>query len=129
MWELLKQLNERGRTIILTTHYLEEAEYLCKHVGIINKGKIIVDEPMRDLLEQLKRTTLIVYLKEPLTTPPELSTAESIMTDNKTLELTFEGEVTLDLVFNELYNKNISVLSVRNKANRLEELFMDLVKG
>ena len=128
MWELLKQLNEQGRTIILTTHYLEEAEYLCKHVGIINKGKIIVDEPMRDLLEQLKRTTLIVYLKKPLTTPPELSTAESIMTDNKTLELTFEGEVTLDLVFNELYNKNISVLSVRNKANRLEELFMDLVK-
>ena len=128
MWELLKQLNEQGRTIILTTHYLEEAEYLCKHVGIINKGKIIVDQPMRDLLEQLKRTTLIVYLKHPLTSAPRLTTAESILTDRKTLELTIEGEVSLDLVFNELYDKDISVLSMRNKANRLEELFMDLVK-
>lgn len=127
MWELLKDLNNQGRTIILTTHYLEEAEYLCKHVGIINKGKIIVDQPMRELLEQLKRTTLIVYLKQPLASAPELNSASAVLTDSKTLELTIEGEVTLDSVFNELFSKNIHVLSMRNKSNRLEELFIDLV--
>ena len=128
MWELLKELNEKGRTIILTTHYLEEAEYLCKHVGIINKGNIIVDQPMRDLLDQLKRTTLVVYLKEPLVTAPLLENAEPILTDPKTLELTTISGVTLDAVFNELHAKGISVISMRNKANRLEELFIDLVK-
>ena len=128
MWELLKELNDKGRTIILTTHYLEEAEYLCKQVGIINKGKIIVDQPMRDLLDQLKRTTLIVYLEEPLSSVPSLKNAESVLTDPKTLELTTGCGVTLDTVFNELHTKGISVLSMRNKSNRLEELFIDLVK-
>jgi ABC-2 type transport system ATP-binding protein len=129
MWELLKRLNEQGRTIILTTHYLEEAEYLCKNVGIINKGKIIVDQPMRGLLEELKRTTLIVYLKHPLTAAPKLTASEAVLTDSKTLELTIEGETTLDSVFNELYGKNIHVLSMRNKSNRLEELFIDRVNN
>lgn len=127
MWELLQKLNSDGRTIILTTHYLEEAEYLCRNVGIINNGDIVIDTSMREFLDQLKKETFIIYLKNSITDIPSLVSAETIMTDDKTLEITPKENNTLDSVFSELSQQNIQVLSMRNKSNRLEELFMSLV--
>ena len=128
MWDLLQKLNADGRTIILTTHYLEEAETLCKNVGIINQGKIIIDAPMRDLLDQLKRETFIFYLAEPAAQAPVLETAHCDWIDQRTLEITLDHQSQLDRVFKELADLNIGILSMRNKSNRLEELFINLVK-
>lgn len=127
MWELLQKLNADGRTIILTTHYLEEAETLCKNVGIINHGKIIIDAPMRDLLDQLKRETFIFYLSEPAEQAPTLASALCTKIDARTLEITLDHQSQLDHVFHELAALNIGVVSMRNKSNRLEELFINLV--
>lgn len=127
MWDLLQQLNADGRTIILTTHYLEEAETLCKNVGIINHGKIIIDAPMRDLLDQLKRETFIFYLSTPCLSPPTLESAHCEWIDQRTLEITLDQQSQLDRVFEELAGLNIGVISMRNKSNRLEELFINLV--
>ena len=127
MWELLQKLNADGRTIILTTHYLEEAETLCKNVGIINHGKIIIDAPMRDLLDQLKRETFIFYLSEPAEQAPTLASALCTKIDARTLEIPLDHQSQLDHVFHELAALNIGVVSMRNKSNRLEELFINLV--
>jgi len=128
MWDLLQDLNASGKTIILTTHYLEEAETLCKNVGIINHGNIIIDAPMRDLLDQLKKETFIFYLSDALESTPQLSQATTHLNDARTLEVTLNPEVSLNAIFEELAQQNIQVLSMRNKSNRLEELFMDIVK-
>jgi len=128
MWNLLQDLNASGKTIILTTHYLEEAETLCKNVGIINHGNIIIDAPMRDLLDQLKKETFILYLANVMDMTPQLSQATTQLRDARTLEVTLNPEVSLNSIFEELAQKNIQVLSMRNKSNRLEELFIDIVK-
>lgn len=128
MWDLLQELNHSGKTIILTTHYLEEAETLCKNVGIINHGNIIIDAPMRDLLDQLKKETFIFYLADRLNDAPKLTQAECQLSDARTLEVTLHPEVALNYVFEALAQHNIQVISMRNKSNRLEELFMDIVK-
>ncbi|MBT5097622.1 MAG: ABC transporter ATP-binding protein, partial [Proteobacteria bacterium] len=88
IWELLQELNAEGRSIILTTHYLEEAEYLCKNVGIINQGKIIIDTSLRALLDQLKQETFIFYLQDALATAPKLENAHAQLSDERTLEIT-----------------------------------------
>jgi ABC-2 type transport system ATP-binding protein len=129
MWQLLEQLNNEGRTIILTTHYLEEAEYLCKNVGIINQGKIVVNTTMRNVLDQLKKETFILYLNQEVNQAPALHCAESTLKDTRTLEVTPIDHHTLHEIFSELKILNIDVVSMRNKANRLEELFMDLVRN
>ncbi len=129
MWELLQKLNSDGRTIILTTHYLEEAEYLCRNIGIINNGDIIIDTSLREFLDQLKKETFIVYLKHPVSTAPTIKCADVIISDNKTLEVTPNENHTLESVFSEFSKQNIQILSMRNKSNRLEELFMNLVKN
>lgn len=129
MWELLQNLNNDGRTIILTTHYLEEAEYLCRNIGIINDGRIIINTSIRELLEQLKKETFILYLKHSITEIPEIESAEVVIKDDKTLEITPTEFSTLESVFAELTRHNIKISSMRNKSNRLEELFMDLVKS
>lgn len=128
MWKLLQDLNEDGRTIILTTHYLEEAEYLCKNVGIINQGKIIIDTSMRLLLDQLKKETFIFYLRDPVAVPPAIEHGEMHFIDERTIEVTPHESCTLNNLFADLDRQNIAVVSMRNKANRLEELFIDLVK-
>jgi ABC-2 type transport system ATP-binding protein len=128
MWELLQQLNDDGRTIILTTHYLEEAEYLCRNVGIINDGNIIIDTSLREFLDQLKKETFIVYLKTPITVAPSIENVSIILTDERTLEVTPEESQTLELIFSVFAKLNIQIVSMRNKSNRLEELFMNLVK-
>lgn len=128
MWELLKQLNKDGRTIILTTHYLEEAESLCRNIGIINHGKIIIDSSLRDFLDQLKKETFVIYLKNPISSIPPIKFADIIIHDSKTLEITpIEGH-TLETIFTQFSEQKIEILSMRNKSNRLEELFMALVK-
>ena len=127
MWELLQKLNQDGRTIILTTHYLEEAEYLCRNIGIINDGNIIIDTSLRNLLDQLQKETFILYLKDTIQQTPSLTNTATLLTDNRTLEVTPQQDQTLDKIFLELSEKGISVLSMRNKSNRLEELFLDLV--
>ncbi len=128
MWDLLQDLNASGKTIILTTHYLEEAETLCKNVGIINHGNIIINAPMRDLLDQLKKETFILYLANAMDMTPQLTQATTQLRDARTLEVTLNPEVSLNSIFEELAQKNIQVLSMRNKSNRLEELFIDIVK-
>jgi len=127
IWELLQELNAEGRSIILTTHYLEEAEYLCKNVGIINQGKIIIDTSLRALLDQLKQETFIFYLQDALATAPKLENAHAQLSDERTLEITPNTTLSLDELFAELHNLGIRVRSMRNKSNRLEELFMNLV--
>ena len=127
MWKLLQKLNDDGRTIILTTHYLEEAEYLCRNIGIINNGDIIIDTSLRELLDQLKKETFIIYLKNPISSKPNIQNAEVIITDDKTLEITPKEDYTLENIFSEFSDANIQILSMRNKSNRLEELFMNLV--
>lgn len=129
MWQLLEKLNNEGRTIILTTHYLEEAEYLCKNVGIINQGKIVVNTTMRSVLDQLKKETFILYLNKEVDQAPCLNTGECLLKDSRTLEVTPVDNLSLHKIFTELHSLNIEVISMRNKANRLEELFMDLVKN
>lgn len=128
MWEFLQQLNAQGTTIILTTHYLEEAEMLCRNIGIIDNGELVENTSMKGLLAQLKSETFILDLaaNSPL---PKLEGYSCCLTDTSTLEVEIMREQGLNDLFAQLSAQKIQVLSMRNKANRLEELFVNLVKG
>jgi ABC-2 type transport system ATP-binding protein len=128
MWEFLRAINAAGTTIILTTHYLEEAESLCRHVAIIDEGKIIEDAPMSTVLRKLQREVFVLSLAEPLTEAPELNGFETVLRDDCELEVDKGPAVNLNDLFAQLNKRNIEVVSLRNKANRLEELFMRLVE-
>ena len=128
MWELLSEINEDGKTIILTTHYLEEAENLCKNIAIINHGKIIVDTSIRELLEKLNEESFILYLKHPITTKINLNKYQCNLIDNKTLDVSLARDKSLYELFLALNNQGIDVLSIKNKTNRLEELFLHLTR-
>lgn len=127
MWTFLKKLNAQGTTIILTTHYLEEAEMLCRNIGIIQHGELVENTSMKQLLSQLESETFIFDLmpKSPL---PNLVGYESRLVDTSTLEVDVKREQGLNGVFSQLSDQGIQILSMRNKANRLEELFVSLVK-
>ena len=126
MWTFLKQLNAEGTTIILTTHYLEEAEMLCRNIGIIQRGELGENTSMKGLLSKLESETFILDLapKSPL---PELQNYQYRLVDTSTLEVDVKREQGLNGVFAQLNAQGIQVLSMRNKANRLEELFVHLV--
>ncbi|WP_025123048.1 MULTISPECIES: ABC transporter ATP-binding protein [unclassified Serratia (in: enterobacteria)] len=128
MWGFLKELNAQGTTIILTTHYLEEAEMLCRNIGIIQNGELVENTSMKGLLAKLKSETFILDLaaKSPL---PHLEGYHSRLTDTSTLEVEVMREQGLNGLFTQLSAQGIQVLSMRNKANRLEELFVNLVNG
>ncbi len=126
MWDFLTELNDNGTTIILTTHYLEEAERLCRNIAIINHGVIIEHSPMRHLLEKLDSEYFMLYLREPLAAAPALQSAESRLVDPKTLEVAISREHDLNAIFIELDRLGIKLISMRNKTNRLEELFIKL---
>ena len=128
MWEFLRHINESGTTIILTTHYLEEAESLCRHVAIIDEGEIIEDAKMSTVLRKLQRELFILSLREPLQSAPELPGFESTLLDEQELEVALHAEDDLNTLFDRLDDKGIKVTSLRNKANRLEELFIGLVE-
>ncbi len=127
MWDFLRATNEAGTTIILTTHYLEEAESLCRHVAIIDDGQIIEDASMSAVLRKLQREVFVLSLAEPLKTTPELSGFESSLINNCELEVAVDSGTDLNTLFSALDEHGIRILSLRNKSNRLEEMFMELV--
>ncbi|EKP0305105.1 ABC transporter ATP-binding protein [Aeromonas veronii] len=127
MWTFLKELNEQGVTIILTTHYLEEAEMLCRNIGIIDKGRLIENTSMKNLLGKLGRETFLLDLA-PGSTVPEVSEFNGRMQDERTLEVDLDKSQSLNSLFEQLSNQQVQVVSMRNKANRLEELFVNLVE-
>ena len=129
MWEFLTKINEEGTTIILTTHYLEEAESLCRHVAIIDEGTIIEDARMGDVLRKLQREVFVLSLGEPLDRVPDLGGFEAELREDGELEVAIHADQTLNGLFDALSEHGITVLSLRNKANRLEELFMGLVEN
>lgn len=127
MWNFLRKINARGTTIILTTHYLEEAESLCRHVAIIDRGLIVQNGAMGALLGQLHLETFVLNLKQPLTVLPEMANYSLRRLDDFTLEADVSKERGLNELFQHLSAHGITVLSLRNKVNRLEELFVRLV--
>ena len=129
MWEFLRHINESGTTIILTTHYLEEAENLCRHVAIIDEGTIIEDAPMSAVLRKLQREVFVLNLRDPLSTAPELPGFETALIDECEIEVAIDAKDDLNTLFARLDAAGIHVVSLRNKANRLEELFMGLVEA
>lgn len=128
MWTFLKEINEQGITIILTTHYLEEAEMLCRNIAIIDKGIIVEHTSMRALLSKLSTETFVLDLAHSDRTPI-LRGFEHRVVDTHTLEVDVEKQEGLNPVFTQLTEQGFQVLSMRNKANRLEELFVRLVES
>ncbi|MDH3265656.1 MAG: ABC transporter ATP-binding protein [Gammaproteobacteria bacterium] len=129
MWDYLRAINAAGTTIILTTHYLEEAESLCRHVAIIDDGTIIEDAEMRVVLRKLQREVFVLSLDTRLSEAPQLDGFATILRDDFELEVEKGPTVSLNELFAQLGDRNIRVVSLRNKANRLEELFMRLVEN
>ena len=127
MWEYLTELNQQGTTIILTTHYLEEAEQLCRNIAIIDQGEIVQNTSMRNLLDQLRVETFILDLSQPQTTAPSLQGYPCRLTDERTLEVQVDKIMGITGLFTQLAERQIEVMSLRNKSNRLEELFVSLV--
>lgn len=127
MWQFLKKINQQGITIILTTHYLEEAEMLCRNIGIINKGELIENTTMKSLLGKLQVETFILDLEEG-TQEPVLEGVVNQRIESGSLEIEIEKTQGLNGIFGQLSEQGIKVLSMRNKANRLEELFVSIVR-
>ncbi|MDD2343134.1 MAG: ABC transporter ATP-binding protein [Tolumonas sp.] len=127
MWQFLQNLNAEGVTIILTTHYLEEAEMLCRNIGIIDKGRIVENTSMRNLLSKLQVETFLLDLDRPAA-GIQLTGFKSHPAGELSLEVEIQKSDGLNGVFEQLNNQNVKVLSMRNKANRLEELFVSLVE-
>ena len=128
MWQFLRDINAAGTTIILTTHYLEEAETLCRHVAIIDQGRIIEDDRMTNVLRKLTREVFVLNLREPMAAPPRLNGYAAELVSNHELEVEISREQDLNGVFAALSAQGVHVISMRNKANRLEELFLDLTE-
>ncbi|WP_372876734.1 ABC transporter ATP-binding protein, partial [Pseudomonas sp.] len=128
MWSFLTELNQQGITIILTTHYLEEAEQLCRNIGIIDHGRIVENTSMKTLLKKLHVETFLLDLKESLLVPPQLIGYPAHLLDHHTLEVQIDKSQGITELFRQLARQNIEVLSLRNKTNRLEELFVSLVE-
>jgi ABC-2 type transport system ATP-binding protein len=128
MWTFLTELNQKGITIILTTHYLEEAEQLCRNIGIIDHGTIVENTSMRQLLSQLHVETFLLDLKNGLAAAPQLIGYPARLLDGNTLEVQVDKAAGITGLFTQLALQNIEVLSLRNKTNRLEELFVSLVE-
>ena len=129
MWDFLRRINAQGTTIILTTHYLEEAEALCRHIAIINHGEIVENTSMKELLRQLDREVFIFDCLEVL---PDTITIDSFLTrrvDDHTLEVEVQKGQHLNQIFAALDGAGIHISSMRNRANRLEEMFVNLVEG
>lgn len=129
MWDFLREINAAGTTIILTTHYLEEAESLCRHVAIIDEGEIIEDAKMSTVLRKLQREVFVLSLARRLDAAPGLDGFETTLRDECELEVAIGPSRSLNDLFAQLDKQDITVVSLRNKANRLEELFMRLVKS
>ena len=128
MWTFLKEINENGTTIILTTHYLEEAEQLCRNIGIIDGGKIVTNTGMKDLLGSLNVQGFVFDLEAPLNEEPKIEGFPLKLEDPLTLIAAVSKDRSINSLFGMLTEKGIKVKSMRNEANRLEELFIEMVK-
>ena len=128
MWTFLKEINENGTTIILTTHYLEEAEQLCRNIGIIDGGLIVENTSMRNLLGRLNVQGFVFDLDSPLDKAPEIEGFPLKLEDPLTLVVAVNKERSINALFAQLSSLGIKVNSMRNESNRLEELFIEMVK-
>ncbi len=129
MWDFIRELNKNGTTVILTTHYLEEAEQLCKNIAIIDKGLIVENTSMKDLLKKLDMQTFILDLETNLDTLPAFDEYIVNQIDPSTLRVALNRDQSLNAFFQNLSKLNIQVKSLRNEANRLEELFLQIIKN
>ncbi|KUJ79189.1 ABC transporter ATP-binding protein [Microbulbifer flavimaris] len=127
MWTFLEEINRQGTTIILTTHYLEEAESLCRNIAIIDKGDIVENTSIRSLLKTLNREVFILDVRDPLEACPDLGGFDGRLVDENSLEVTVEKGQSLNDLFTRLGEQGVAVVSMRNRANRLEELFVSLL--
>ena len=128
MWDFLREINRRGTTIILTTHYLEEAETLCRNIAIIDGGRIVERDRMSSLLRRLHTETFVLNVSAPLAAAPALAGYPVRLTDEHTLEAEVSKDQNLNDLFARLSQLGIEVVSMRTKVNRLEEIFMRLVE-
>ena len=129
MWSFLKEINENGTTIILTTHYLEEAEQLCRNIGIIDKGKIVTNTSMKALLGTLNVQGFVFDLQSPLNQAPVIEGFPLKLEDPLTLVAAVSKDRSINALFEELSKLDIKIKSMRNEANRLEELFIEMVNS
>lgn len=129
MWSFLKEINENGTTIILTTHYLEEAEQLCRNIGIIDKGKIVANTSMKDLLGTLNVQGFVFDLQSPLDQAPIIEGFPLKLEDSLTLIAAVSKDRSINALFEELSKLDIKIKSMRNESNRLEELFIEMVNS
>ena len=129
MWQFLTEINVAGTTIILTTHYLEEAEQLCRNIAIINEGRIIENTNMRQLLAGLSQESFVLYCAEPVTSLPALPAASARLVSAEEIEVDLTRDQPISEVFDVLSGHGITVTRMKNKTNRLEELFLNLVQG
>jgi ABC-2 type transport system ATP-binding protein len=127
MWDFLRKTNVEGTTIILTTHYLEEAEQLCKNIAIIDKGLILENTSMKKLLQSLHHQTFVFNTVDPVDTLPAMDPFSAVKLDANTFEIRVDSQRSLNEVFACLNTHGIQIHSMRNKTNRLEELFMDII--
>ena len=128
MWEFLNDINTHGTTIILTTHYLEEAESLCRNIAIIDNGQIVERDRMSNLLRGLHTETFVLNLRDPVAVVPQIAGFVLTRVDDNTLEAEVSKDQSLNGLFAELAAAGLDVVSMRNKVNRLEEVFMRLVE-
>jgi len=129
MWDFLREINRQGTTIILTTHYLEEAESLCRNIAIIDKGQVILRDRMANLLRTLQTESFLLTLRNPVAAAPTLQGVAVKLMDDHTLDVEISKEQSLNDVFAQLAAQGLDVISMRNKVNRLEEMFMRLVEN
>ncbi len=127
MWDYLRELNAAGTTIILTTHYLEEAENLCRNIAIIDHGRLIENSSMKELIGKLQVETFVLDLRNPIKTLPKTDPECLRMIDETTLEADIQRGCSINFLFEQLSRQGIEVLSMRNKTNRLEQLFMHMI--
>ena len=128
LWDFLTEINNNGTTIILTTHYLEEAEQLCRNIGIIDQGEIVVDTSMKDLLRKLDVQGFVLDLEEPLDKEPVVDGFDLKVEDPLTLITAVNKDKSINSLFDQLNKLGIKVKSMRNQSNRLEELFIEMIK-
>ena len=129
LWRFLRQINEQGTTIILTTHNLEEVENLCNKIAIIHHGNIIENNTLHELLNKVRFETFIFYLNDPIAVLPKFNNFEARLINTTTIEIDLEGKQSISTVFKELSKNQIQVLRMRNKMNRLEQLFLHLTQN
>ena len=128
MWEFLKEINAQGTTIILTTHYLEEAEQLCKNIAIIDHGELVENTSMKDLLSRLDVQGFVLDINQSLVQPPSIPNFPITLEDSTTLNVVIKKDQSINDLFDQLSELGIKVSSMRNESNRLEEMFIEMVK-